>query len=48
MFGIYYDMIYKNVNYVVLLTKWYIHRDEYFEWKRDFFSFLIVFKSFGH
>ncbi len=30
MFGIYYDKtFYKNVNYVILLAKWYIHRQVY-------------------
>ncbi len=43
MFGIYYDnTFYKIVNYIIILAKWYIHRQVY--WKRniDFFNILIV------
>ncbi len=46
MFGIYYDnTFYKNVNYVILLAKWYIHRQVYLKWNTDFFNFLIELKS---
>ncbi len=46
MFGIYYDnMYYKNVSYVILLAKWYIHRQVYLKQNIDFFNFLIVLKS---
>ncbi len=46
MFGIYYDnTFYKNVNYVFLLAKWYIHREVYLKHNIDFFNFLIVLKS---
>ncbi len=49
MFGIYYDnTFYKNVNYVILLAKWYIHRQVYFKRNVDFFNFLIVLKSHLH
>ncbi len=45
MFGIYYDdTFYKNVNYVILLAKWYIHRQVYLAQNVDFFNFLIVLK----
>ncbi len=46
MFGIYYDnKFYKNVNYVILLAKWYIPRQLYFTRNIDFFNFLILLKS---
>ncbi len=46
MFGIYYDnTFYKNINYVILLAKWYIHRQVYLKQNIDFFNFLIVLKS---
>ncbi len=42
MFGIYHDnTFYKNVNYVILLAKWYIHRQVYLKPNIDFFNFLI-------
>ncbi len=48
MFEIYYDYtFYKNVYYVILLAKWYIHRQEvYMKRNIDFFNFLIVLKSY--
>ncbi len=46
MFGIYYDnTFYKNVNYVIRLSKWYMHRQVYLKWNIDFFNSLIVLKS---
>ncbi len=49
MFEIYYDnTFYKNVNYVILLAKWYIHRQVYLKQNVDFFNhvnFLIALKS---
>ncbi len=45
MFGIYYDnTFYKKFNYVILLAKWYKHRQVYLKWNIDFFNFLIVLK----
>ncbi len=39
MFGIYYDKtFYKNFNYVILLAKWYIHRQVYLKRNIDFFA----------
>ncbi len=39
MFGIYYDnTFYKNVNYVILLAKLYIHRQVYLKRNIDFFK----------
>ncbi len=46
MFVIYYGNTFnKNVNYVILLAKWYVHRHVYLKWNIDFFNFLIVLKS---
>ncbi len=34
-----------NVNYMILLAKWYIHRQVYLKQNIDFFNFLIVLQS---
>ncbi len=46
MFGVYYDnTFYKNLNYVILLGKWYIHGQVYLKRNIDYFNFIIVLKS---
>ncbi len=46
IFGIYYDnTFYKNVKYLILLAKWYIHRQVYLKRNIDFLNFIIVLKS---
>ncbi len=46
MLGQYYDnKFYKNVNYVILVAKWYMHRQVYLKRNIEFFNFLIVLKS---
>ena len=46
LFGIYHDSkLFKNINYVILLAKWFIHKQVYLERKIDFFNFLPVLKS---
>ncbi len=35
----------KNIDYVILLAKWYIHRNVYLKRNIDLFNFLIVLKS---
>ncbi len=34
-------MLHKNFNYVILLAKWYIHRQVYLKRNIDFFNFLL-------
>ncbi len=46
MFGIYYDnTFFKNVNFVILLAKWYIDIQVYLKRNINFFNFLIVLKN---
>ena len=46
LFGIYYDnKFYKNINFVILLAKWYIYNQAYLDQKVDFYKFLILLKS---
>ena len=46
LFGFYYDNIgFEDINYIILLAKWYIQRQVYWEHRVDFYDFLVVLKS---
>ena len=45
IFGIYYDKYYSNLNYIILLAKWYINRQHCMDQKIDFYNFLYILKD---
>ena len=45
VFGIYYDLrMFKQVNYIILLAKWFIHRQKQASKSVDLYAFLPVLK----